>query len=179
MATLQNLATQSQTTILSLRYSASLRPLLDALLGEMNDLFEAKKHFVIYTKEDEKVSPLAPFVQTVLTFQYKIAETVAWQKWREAGKRDVEEPVRYSNPTSASANLVIEGLPGGTVNLSASFIVHDYNGKKKLVQVSLPQIDWGLNLGSRHFPVVDKYLKTLTLAAIKAKVSLELTEPTE
>ena len=177
MATLQNLATQSQTTILSQRYSAALRPLIDALLGEMNDLFVAKKHFVIYTKEDEKVSPLAPFVQSVLTFQYKVAETAAWHKWREAGKRDVEEPVRYTNPTSANANLVIEGLPGGTIILTTTFIVHDYNGKKILIQPSLPQIDWGLNLGSRHFPVVDKYLKTLTLAAIKAKVSLELTEP--
>lgn len=177
MATpVQNLATQTSTKIIEHLYIKAINPLVDALAAEMNDLIEAKKHMVIYSKEDADVSPLAPFVQSVLTFHYRIGELKAWKEWREKGKA-TDEPVRYTEPLEASANLVIEGLPGGTIKFTAMFKFTVYHDVVKVSLNGYPSYDWGLNLGSRHYSVVEKYLSELDLDALKANIALELTEP--
>lgn len=174
----KNLVARSKDDILAYLYTQALKPLLDELHTEMNTLIEAKKHFVIYVKEDANISPLAPFVQASLTFNYRRGETNAWQKWREKGDPTVEEPERFNIPSSCSANLVIEGLPGSTITVGVNYITQDYNGVFK-VRPTQPNIDWGLNLGPRNFKVAETYLKGLTLAALKGTVALELVEVDE
>ncbi len=184
MATkIQNLATNSLTEIIQHKYREALAPLIDALDEQMNTNLKDKKHILICTKEDTNLSPIVPFVQAVLSFHYKVGASVEWTHWSKNGRKG-DEPERYGRPNETRVSLVIEGLSGGTINISRNYAIQEYhpttagdpNVYKAVHTGSL--CDWGLNLGGRHYELVEKYLKGLTLDVLKGKTVLELTEPT-
>lgn len=167
----------STTNIVGSIYRESINPLIEDLAKEMATLIAAKKHYVVHLREATDFAPNAKFVQATLRFHYIREETVAWLDWRKNQSKYPEEPARYGFPKDATAAIIIDGLPGGTITITVRFKLETYNGDKVGVKIQEVNYDWGLGLGTRHLDTTEKFLLSHTLSAAKAKTIKTLVEP--
>lgn len=167
----------STTNIVGSIYREAINPLIEDLAKEMATLIAAKKHYVVHLREAKDFAPNASFVQATLRFHYIREETAAWVDWRKNKTRYTEEPERYSYPKDATAAIVIDGLPGGTITITVRFKLETYTGDTVGVRIQEVNYDWNLGLGTRHLDTTEKFLLSHTLSAAKAKTIKTLVEP--
>lgn len=165
----------STTQIVGNIYRAALKPLIEDLAKEMQALIAAKKHFVVYQRTETDYAPNAKYVQATLRFHYQRVETKAWMDWRKNPAGFAEEPERYSDPVNASALIVIDGLPGGTITITNTFALVNHLDKTG-VKLQSTMFDFNLAEGSRHLETTEKFLLSHTLSAAKAKAIKTLVE---